>query len=139
MKRRRTIVSLAALAIGSGTTLAADESSTAAQAVVRDWLRKLDSADDAGTWESAASVFKAAVSASAWQQAAQSVRAQLGPVRARTEKSATFARSLPGVPDGQYVVMQFDAAFEKKAKAIETVTVARDRDGAWRVAGYFVD
>lgn len=51
---------------------------------------------------------------------------------------ATPAKSLPGVPDGEYVVFQFATAFEQKEAAIETVVTVKDTDGSWRVGGYFV-
>jgi hypothetical protein len=56
----------------------------------------------------------------------------------RTLKSASYAKSLPGAPDGEYVVIQFDATFEKKQSAIETVTPMKEPDGRWRVSGYFI-
>jgi ribosomal protein S17E len=37
------------------------------------------------------------------------------------------------------VVIQFDASFENKKSAIETVTPMLDKDGKWRVAGYYVE
>ena len=52
--------------------------------------------------------------------------------------SKTFMTELPGAPDGRYVVIQFDTAFENKASSVETVTPMADPDGAWRVAGYFI-
>jgi hypothetical protein len=117
---------------------AAPEPTTAAQAASKEWLKKLDAADYTGTWETAATMFKSAVSAQAWQQASQSVRSPLGAVRSRNDRSATYTNTLPGAPDGEYVVVQFDTTFENKARAIETVTAALDRDGSWRVAGYFI-
>jgi hypothetical protein len=59
-------------------------------------------------------------------------------VKARKVKSATFTRTLPGAPDGEYVVIQFESQFENKAAAIETVTPMHDKDGVWRVSGYFI-
>ena len=56
----------------------------------------------------------------------------------RTLKGAESASELPGAPDGQYVVIQFDTQFERKRTAIETVTPMLDTDGQWRVSGYFV-
>jgi len=35
-------------------------------------------------------------------------------------------------------VIQFDAVFENKSSAVETVTPMLDPDGVWRVSGYFV-
>jgi hypothetical protein len=53
-------------------------------------------------------------------------------------KSATYTKSLPGAPDGEYVVIQYDTGFEHKQSAVETVTPMLDKDGKWRVSGYFI-
>jgi hypothetical protein len=42
------------------------------------------------------------------------------------------------VPQGHYVVLQYASRFSDRANAIETVTPAREEDGTWRVAGYFI-
>jgi len=52
--------------------------------------------------------------------------------------STTYTESLPGVPDGKYVVIQYQTSFAKKKAAIETVTPVLDEDGRWRVSGYFI-
>jgi hypothetical protein len=56
----------------------------------------------------------------------------------RTLKSRQYAASLPGAPDGKYVVIQYDSVFENKKGAVETVTPMLDPDGTWRVSGYFI-
>lgn len=61
-----------------------------------------------------------------------------GRCSSRNDRSATYTRILPGAPEGEYVVVQFNTTFENKAQAIETVAAALDRDGTWRVAGYFI-
>jgi len=138
MNRRTLLHTTLLAAIFPMIATAAPEPTAAAQAASKEWLKKLDAADYNGTWESAASMFKSAVSVQAWQQASQSVRSPLGAVRSRSDRSATYTKTLPGVADGEYVVVQFNTTFENKAQAIETVTAALDRDGAWRVAGYFI-
>jgi hypothetical protein len=62
----------------------------------------------------------------------------LGPFVSRELTGSHYATSLPGAPDGEYVVLTFQAKFENKASAIETVTPMKDTDGSWRVSGYFV-
>jgi hypothetical protein len=52
--------------------------------------------------------------------------------------SASYRTSLPGAPDGQYVVIKFNTWFENKKSAIETVTPKMDKDGMWRVSGYYI-
>ncbi len=44
--------------------------------------------------------------------------------------------SLPGAPDGEYVVIQIQTSFENKKSAVETITPMLDKDGRWRVSGY---
>jgi hypothetical protein len=66
------------------------------------------------------------------------VRDPLGKVLSRALKSATYTTTLPGAPDGQYVVIQYDTAFEHKKSAVETITSMLDKDGTWRVSGYFI-
>ena len=118
--------------------LAAADVDAAARPAAIEWLKKVDTSNYSGSWDSAASMFKSAVSVQAWEKAAQSVRAPLGTLRSRAEKSATASSTLPGAPDGKYVVLQYDTVFENKAAAVETLTLTQDRDGHWRVAGYFI-
>lgn len=65
-------------------------------------------------------------------------RVPLGKVQSRKLKSATYTKTLPGAPDGQYVVLQYESSFEHKQSAVETVTPMLDNDGKWRVSGYFI-
>lgn len=109
-----------------------------AQAATLQWLKLADAGEYAATWEQAAGLFKTAVAKVDWERAVQQVREQLGKVTSREPKASEFRRSMPGVPDGEYVVSQFDTRFEHKADAEETVTVRKDEDGVWRVAGYYV-
>jgi hypothetical protein len=51
---------------------------------------------------------------------------------------APYRESLPGVPDGKYVVLEFDTSFENKKTAVETVTPMQESDGTFRVSGYFI-
>jgi hypothetical protein len=37
------------------------------------------------------------------------------------------------------VVFQFNASFEHKAAAVETVRAMREKDGTWHVGGYFIN
>ena len=130
----------AATLILIGFSAAADDSGAVAQAQVaaKSWLALTDSAKYGQSWDDAASFFKGAVTKADWEKAVKGVRSPLGAVKARKVKSATFTRTLPGAPDGEYVVIQFESQFENKAAAIETVTPMHDKDGTWRVSGYFI-
>lgn len=109
-----------------------------AQRAATAWLALTDGGKYAESWDASAALFKGAMTKPAWESALKSARAPLGALKSRTLKSATFARSLPGAPDGEYVVIQFDTQFANKATAVETVTPMREKDGSWRVSGYYI-
>jgi hypothetical protein len=109
-----------------------------AQRAATAWLALTDGGKYPESWDSSAALFKAAITKPDWEKALKSARSPLGALKSRKLKSATFARSLPGAPDGEYVVIQFDAQFEKNAAAIETITPMREKDGSWRVSGYYI-
>ena len=102
------------------------------------WLGLTDAGKYDDSWAQAAETFKAAVTPDQWVGAMNSVRTPLGKLVARRLKSATYTKSLPGAPDGEYVVLEFDATFEHKQAAVETVTPMLEKDGKWRVSGYFI-
>ena len=109
-----------------------------AQKSAESWLALVDSGNFAGSWDQAAELFKAAVSKDQWKSALTASRDPLGKLISRKLKSATFTKSLPGVPDGEYVVLQYNTTFDHKQSAVETITPMLDKDGTWRVSGYFI-
>jgi hypothetical protein len=102
------------------------------------WLELIDSGQFAESWETAAGYFKNALSKEKWNQTLNAVRTPLGKVMKRNAKSKQYATSLPGAPDGEYVVIQYETSFENKKSSIETVTPMLDKDGKWRVSGYYI-
>jgi hypothetical protein len=104
----------------------------------RDWLALVDSEKYAESWERTAGYFKNAVAKEQWEQSLQVVRKPLGKVIRRKLKSKQNTKSLPGAPDGEYVVIQYETSFANKGSAIETITPMLDQDGKWRVSGYYI-
>ena len=106
--------------------------------VAEKWLGMVDAGKYSESWKEAAVYFRNAVKQEQWEQAMQSVRKPLGKLVSRKVKSASYKTSLPGAPDGEYVVILFETSFENKKSAIETVTPMMDKDGKWRVSGYYI-
>jgi len=102
------------------------------------WLALVDSGKYADSWQEASQLFKAAVTKEQWQGKLRASRDPFGKMVSRKLKSATYAKTLPGAPDGEYVVIQYESSFEHKQSAVETVTPMLDKDGAWRVSGYYI-
>jgi len=109
-----------------------------AESAARHWLELTDAGNFDRSWDEAAEIFQEHVTKPAWASAAANARSPLGGVRSRKVRSARYARTLPGAPDGEYVVIQFETDFENKSNATEFVTPARANDGSWKVSGYFI-
>jgi hypothetical protein len=109
-----------------------------AVAAAEQWLSLVDQGKYEASWEEAAGYFQAAVSREKWIQTMNASCKPLGNRLERKLKSAQFTTSLPGAPDGKYVVIQFETSFENKKSAVETVTPMLDKEGQWRVSGYFI-
>jgi hypothetical protein len=109
-----------------------------AQAAAQAWLALVDAGKYQESWESASGFFKNAITQQEWRQQMQAFRQPLGKVISRKLKSAKYTKALPGAPDGEYVVIQYQTSFAKKKSAVETVTPMLDKDGKWRVSGYYI-
>jgi len=114
------------------------EKEKAAVSAAEKWLSLVDEGKYGESWKEAAEYFRNAVKQEQWGLSAQAVRKPLGKLVSRKLKSTTSRTSLPGAPDGEYVVIEFSTSFENKKSAIETVTPMLDKDGKWRVSGYFI-
>lgn len=110
----------------------------AAVASAEAWLAKVDAGKYADSWEQAAEVFRAAVPKEKWVSMVAGVRQPLGKAGSRKLISKKYSESLPKAPPGKYVVIQFETSFENKKGAVETVTPMLDKDGTWRVSGYYL-
>lgn len=125
------------LLVGISCAANQDKEKAAVQAAQK-WLTLVDEGNFPVSWQEAAGYFKNAVRQEQWEQMLQSVRTPLGKVLSRKLKNKSYQTTLPGAPDGQYVVIQFETSFQNKRSAVETVTPTLDQDGQWRVSGYYI-
>ncbi len=114
------------------------EGTAAAQTAAAQWLALTDANAFAESWDRSAAAFQAAVSRAQWDATLQTVRKPLGKLKSRSVQSAVYKSSLPGAPAGEYVIIQYQSSFENMPSATETVTPMREKDGSWRVSGYFI-
>jgi hypothetical protein len=101
-------------------------------------LAQIDSGNYAKSWKEASAYFRGALTEKAWTDALNGTRKPLGKLVSRKLTKTQNAQSLPGAPDGNYAVMQFDTSFINKKDAVETVTFMQEKDGQWKAAGYYI-
>lgn len=114
------------------------EISEAAGEAAAAWLELVDAGAYEESWEAAAGLFRRSISKEEWVRQLEAARTPLGALSARDRQREAYHTSLPGAPDGEYVIITYKTAFEKKGSAAETVTPMRDPDGEWRVSGYYI-
>ena len=102
------------------------------------WLALVDDGQFDKSWDTAAKILRNLVKKDEWIKLAKVKRPPLGKVVSRKLAESTPAKTFPGAPEGTYVALQYNTEFERKKVARETVTVAVDVDGQWRVCGYYI-
>ena len=133
---RRTLLKAAlAVSLVISPALAADAREQAAAKSVEAWLAIHDAGRYDESWDAAAEYVKRMIPQSKWEDAMQAHRAPLGNVKSRSVHATTYAATLPGMPDGDYMVLQYKTSFEKKDSAIETI-IPMLEDGQWKVMTY---
>ena len=98
----------------------------------------MDSGQYGESWFQASSDFRGAASKEQWIHALNTVRVPLGKLLSRKLKSSTYTTTLPHARPGGYVVLQYDTDYEKAAAMLETVAVVLEKNGQWKVTGYYI-
>jgi hypothetical protein len=102
------------------------------------WLSMVDEGKYSESWQNTSSYFKKVIDQNQWVKTLKAVRDPLGKLSSREVISRNYTKTLPGAPDGEYVVIHYQSSFENKASAIETVTPSLEKGGIWRVSGYYI-
>ena len=133
-----TAVGIAILGFCISTNAMASDKEQKAVAAAQTWLALVDEGRYDASWETAAGYFKQTIAKDTWEHMLAVVRKPLGRLVSRNLATKTYTQSLPGAPDGEYVVLEFLTSFQNKKSGIETVTPMLDKDGKWKVAGYYI-
>jgi hypothetical protein len=127
-----------AILVGAAPRSSGADTPETAESAALTWLALVDAGNYPESWSTAAAYFRNAVPQSQWVSKVAAVRGPLGAVKSRRVAASQSTHSLPGAPDGEYMVIRFTTSFEHKADATETVTPMKDPDGHWRVSGYYI-
>ena len=102
------------------------------------WLGFIDDGNYSKGWDKAAGMFKALVNKEQFKGSVGPVRRPLGKLISRKVKLKNYTKQVPGAPDGEYVIIEFDTSFENKKASVETVVMMLDTNSQWRMSGYYI-
>jgi len=107
------------------------------------FLELLDTEQYDLSWEACAAYLKNDIPKQDWIRRLSAVRSVAGKLLERKQNKYTYTgdskEAKANVPDGEYMVYYFDTQFQNKDHLTETITVMREQDKIWRVAGYFIE
>jgi len=116
----------------------AAEAAKSAVLAAEKWLKAIDANKYEQSWDEMAKIGQSEVTKAQWVKNA-AMLAPMGELKSRKLLSAVYATSLlDDTPDGHYVTIQYESSFANKKQAVETLIPAREADGTWKVACYFV-
>ena len=114
------------------------EKENAAVAAAEKWLEVIDAGEYGKARMEASELFRASVGSDQWEQSMREIHKPMGKLLSRKVKTQRYMDQLPGAPDGEYVIIEFDASYENKKETVETVTPMLEKSGEWRVSGYYI-
>src|SRR5215472_7197909 len=114
------------------------EAAKAATAAAEQWLELVDQGKFNGSWLEASTYFRNVTTKQQLKQQVSVWRSALGSVVSRRLRTVQYLTTMPGAPDGEYVMIQYDTSFTHKKSAVEVVVPMIDADGKWRVSEYSI-
>lgn len=132
------IVSSIGILLSFTTKVTSQSPEDSAASVAEIWLALVDDGKYEDSWGAGSRYFRNAITKEQWINSMNAYRRPLGKIITRKIKSKQYTTSLPRAPDGEYVVIQYATSFTNKKSAVETITPMKDKDGKWRVSGYYI-
>ena len=123
------------LALAAAPLLLA-QTEDAARKAAEKWLALLDEAKYPDARKQASKHSRPQISADEWHAQLKDMREAAGSLKSRNFTSAKASKTHPGAPDGDYMILEYATAFDKKSKAAEVVVLSRE--GGWKIAGYSI-
>jgi hypothetical protein len=134
----RATAFLLAFALATATLHAqASPEEQAAQRQALGFLGYLDGGRFADSYAYTGSLMRSQLDREAYAAKVQSSRASVGTLQGRELIDAIPTQTVPGAPDGQYIVLHYHANFSNFSDAVETITLAFSK-GYWRIVGYYI-
>jgi len=109
----------------------------AAQRQALGFLGYLDHGRFADSYAYTGMLIRAQTDRASFSSQVEKARQGTGAMLTRELIDAGYETSVPGAPDGQYVVLHYRTSFADRQEAVETLTLAFAK-GYWRVSGYYI-
>ena len=101
------------------------------------WLQLVDQEKYADSWNNASTTLKLVMSEKEWTKYLEKMRKPLGKMTEREMLQQRTFINPPGAPQGEYVVIFYQTAFNARPQANEQIIMIKESDDKWRPMSYF--
>jgi Protein of unknown function (DUF4019) len=102
------------------------------------WLALLDGGKAGAAWDASSAQLQQQVTRKEWIAGISDVRKRFGKFSSRKAEKFARSHSLPGAPEGDYSIIEFESTYANGKKAQEQVIWTLETGDIWRVSGYFI-
>lgn len=102
------------------------------------FLKLVDDGHYVEAREAASPLLKEKIVPEVWKRQIPAMRDKVGALLQRSQESAAASDRAEDAPEGKYLTLKYASSFKRQKQATETLILALDADGQWRVAGYFI-
>ena len=102
------------------------------------WLALLDAGKTGAAWDASSPYLKSVVTRKKWIDGITDARKPFGKFVKRTPTKFARSHSMPGAPEGDYSIIEFDTEFANGKRASEQVIWMLGEREVWSVSGYFI-
>jgi hypothetical protein len=104
----------------------------------RAWLALLDAGKFGAAWDGASPYLKSVVTRQKWITGLAAARKPFGKLKQRTPVKFARSHSMPGAPDGDYSIIEFESQFANGKVASEHIIWMLGDNQDWHVSGYYI-
>jgi hypothetical protein len=104
--------------------------------LAENFFKKADQEDYLSCWEECDPLLQQAISQNEWQRDLHASRFYLGNVTTRSLNKQIITWDPQGMPEGPYIVINYNAKSSKGFELAEVVTLKKGIDNKWRVLMY---
>ena len=109
-----------------------------AVAAAEKWLVMIDAGQHGAAWDVASPHLKSVVTRADWIKGMREARKPFGKFISRSPTKFARSHELPGMPEGDYSIIEFASVFANRKPVTEQMTWALGDGDVWRVAGYYI-
>ncbi|WP_410337204.1 DUF4019 domain-containing protein [Longimonas sp.] len=107
-----------------------------AREAAEEWLELTDAGSFGESWDEAATLLQDEVSQEEWTSQSEDINDQVGDIEERNFMGGQYQEDIPDLPEGEYVIMQYEATPSDLDQQLMEIVATTKEDGEWKVAGY---